>query len=225
MIEKTMPMEQQILLITPQSETLAPLVAVMRTILQQIPTLVKPYESLSVIEKGSYDLIIFDMQGTYEDVPLIRNLKQSFPLIPVVAMVPYGDVRMVEKALEQGADDYISQPISLERLKTTLRNALRVRKLLQAASAGPISMQALNGVGVPGMALLTDPKGELKTLRAIEDMVIQHAISACDGCITQAAQALGIGRSTLYRKMQERMQSAGNSQSTPGALQASGKGG
>ncbi len=208
MIEMHATIEQQILLVTPQAETLAPLVAVIRTILQQIPSLVQPFEAMTTLENSTFDLVIFDMQGSREGLPLIHNFKQRFPLIPAIAMVPYGDVGMVEQVLERGADDYISQPISLERLKTTLRNALRMRKLLLGAA--PESLTSLQSMGNASMlnsiASFIGHTGNLKTLREIEDVVIEHAIKSCDGCITQAALALGIGRSTLYRKMQEHTQ-------------------
>lgn len=208
MIENNIMHEQPILIATPQDETLAPLVAVIRTILQQSPSSCHPYQVMSQIEDRPFDLVIFDMHNNAEMLPLIRNFKQRHALIPLIAMVPYGDVHLIEQVMVHGADDYISQPISLERLKATLRNALRMRMLMVNATGESLTaLNALGSNGVRGIMPLLDKTGNLKTLREIEDIVIEHAVAACDGCITQAARALGIGRSTLYRKMQEYAQS------------------
>ena len=53
-----------------------------------------------------------------------------------------------------------------------------------------------------------DVKGQIKKLRSIENEVIQLAIESSGGCMTRAAKNLGIGRSTLYRKMDEMLYSA-----------------
>ncbi len=48
-----------------------------------------------------------------------------------------------------------------------------------------------------------DPQGALQTLSSIERDLILFAIEHCDGRMTRVARALGIGRSTLYRKLKE----------------------
>lgn len=193
--------EKHILVVTPQTGAMAPMLAVIETILQQIPTLAQPAEAMALAMSKSFDLLIVDMHKGTEHLPLIRDFKRKLLHVPLVAMVPYGDVDMVEQVLAQGADDYISQPIPLQRLKTTLRNALRTRTLLKH-SAGHVAMA--NGHAHDGH-LLFNAAGSLRSLREIEDAAIAYAIQCCDGCITQAARMLGIGRSTLYRKLQEKM--------------------
>ena len=47
------------------------------------------------------------------------------------------------------------------------------------------------------------PEGALQTLSDIERDLIIFAIERCDGRMTRVARALGIGRSTLYRKLKE----------------------
>lgn len=190
-------------------ETMEPMMAVIATILQQSPSVIHPSELVSFIERMPVDMVVIDIQQHTTDVKLIRAIKERNPCIQVVAIVPYGDITLVEQLIESGTDDYISQPISLERLKTTLRNALRHHNLLVNASAEQRAM--LNYTSqkpAPVVASFFSQAGKLKTLREIEDMVIEHAIQTYAGCITKAARELGIGRSTLYRKMQERTQAS-----------------
>ena len=59
-------------------------------------------------------------------------------------------------------------------------------------------------VPMPTDALsLLNENGEPHTLRHLESMAIQYAIEHHNGRITRVAKSLGIGRSTLYRKLKE----------------------
>ena len=50
---------------------------------------------------------------------------------------------------------------------------------------------------------ILDGKGHLRTLDEIERDLIQHAIEVYAGHMSEIARRLGIGRSTLYRKVRE----------------------
>jgi DNA-binding NtrC family response regulator len=50
---------------------------------------------------------------------------------------------------------------------------------------------------------LLDERGNFMSIRAIEKSIIEHAIKYYDGHMSEVARRLKIGRSTLYRKMEE----------------------
>jgi DNA-binding NtrC family response regulator len=50
---------------------------------------------------------------------------------------------------------------------------------------------------------ISDEAGDLRTLEAIERDLIQYAIDHYAGHMSEVARRLGIGRSTLYRKVRE----------------------
>jgi DNA-binding NtrC family response regulator len=54
-----------------------------------------------------------------------------------------------------------------------------------------------------GGVLIFDPAGHLRTLEQIERDLIEYAIDLYAGHMTEVARRLGIGRSTLYRKLKE----------------------
>ncbi|MEJ0027049.1 MAG: sigma-54 dependent transcriptional regulator [Rhizomicrobium sp.] len=62
------------------------------------------------------------------------------------------------------------------------------------APAAHVSPYAVSG---------TDPAGHMRKLEDIESEVIRMAISRYDGHMSEVARRLGIGRSTLYRKLKE----------------------
>jgi len=81
-------------------------------------------------------------------------------------------------------------------------------------STGITSSGAPNGVGHGAAATdaehgpdqpirILDERGHLRTLEDIERDLIQHAIEVYAGHMSEIARRLGIGRSTLYRKVRE----------------------
>ena len=52
-------------------------------------------------------------------------------------------------------------------------------------------------------AALLDERGKVRTLKSMEEEAIRFALQYTGGCMTRAAKSLGIGRSTLYRKLDE----------------------
>jgi DNA-binding NtrC family response regulator len=62
-------------------------------------------------------------------------------------------------------------------------------------------LQAVEAAEQP--VTITDASGEMRTLEAIERDLIQFAIDHYSGHMSEVARRLGIGRSTLYRKVRE----------------------
>jgi DNA-binding NtrC family response regulator len=69
--------------------------------------------------------------------------------------------------------------------------------VLQAAHA------AMARVPADSPVRILDDRGHLRTLEEIERDLIQHAIEVYAGHMSEVARRLGIGRSTLYRKVRE----------------------
>jgi DNA-binding NtrC family response regulator len=54
-----------------------------------------------------------------------------------------------------------------------------------------------------GVARLLDDRGELRPFEVLEEEVIRFAIDHYSGRMSEVARRLGIGRSTLYRKVKD----------------------
>ncbi len=61
----------------------------------------------------------------------------------------------------------------------------------------------LVGDGADQPVTITGKDGELRSLEEIERDLIQYAIDHYSGHMSEVARRLGIGRSTLYRKVRE----------------------
>jgi DNA-binding NtrC family response regulator len=73
---------------------------------------------------------------------------------------------------------------------------------MSAPSASDTPLAALPALPDAPVRIL-DEKGHLRTLEEIERDLIQHAIEVYAGHMSEVARRLGIGRSTLYRKVRE----------------------
>jgi DNA-binding NtrC family response regulator len=76
--------------------------------------------------------------------------------------------------------------------------------MLGASAAAPatIHVHSANGKGAVGIPALSD-SGDIRSLEAVEADMIRLAFGRYRGRMTEIAKRLGIGRSTLYRKMRE----------------------
>ena len=71
------------------------------------------------------------------------------------------------------------------------------------ASALPTAVEMLDEVRAEAPVRFLDGRGHLRTLEEIERDLIQLAIEIYAGHMSEVARRLGIGRSTLYRKVRE----------------------
>ena len=78
---------------------------------------------------------------------------------------------------------------------------------LAAANAVPAAPEAANDVAEADVTAspvsILDEDGEVRALSDIERDVLQYAIEFYDGHMSEVSRRLGIGRSTLYRKVRE----------------------
>jgi DNA-binding NtrC family response regulator len=73
----------------------------------------------------------------------------------------------------------------------------------QMPAAIPTAQQLLAEMPKDAPVRILDDRGHLRTLEEIERDLIQHAIEVYAGHMSEVARRLGIGRSTLYRKVRE----------------------
>jgi DNA-binding NtrC family response regulator len=75
--------------------------------------------------------------------------------------------------------------------------------LPRAASISEVTARPLTSMSSPYAMSATDPAGHMRRLEEIETEVIRMAISRYEGHMSEVARRLGIGRSTLYRKLKD----------------------
>ncbi|WP_396594013.1 sigma-54-dependent transcriptional regulator [Brevundimonas sp. R86498] len=113
-----------------------------------------------------------------------------------------GNVRQLENAIYRAivlADAPFLQPHDFPAISG-------VAMPLESAPSAP-SAAVMNYAELPPLPdqpiKILDERGHLRTLEDIERDLIQHAIEVYAGHMSEIARRLGIGRSTLYRKVRE----------------------
>ena len=86
---------------------------------------------LDLIKKNDYDLALCDIKMPKMDgVEVLQAVKKIKPEIPFIMISGHGDLDTAVNTMRMGAFDYISKPPDLNRLLTTVRNALEKKELV-----------------------------------------------------------------------------------------------
>lgn len=86
---------------------------------------------LELIKKHDYDLALCDIKMPRVDgVEVLQEAKKLKPEIPFIMISGHGDLDTAVNTMRLGAFDYISKPPDLNRLLTTVRNALDRKELV-----------------------------------------------------------------------------------------------
>jgi signal transduction histidine kinase len=82
-------------------------------------------EALNKLDKQDIDIILSDvMMPNLSGLDLPRTVKKQQPDMAVILMTGYTDKEVILQALKAGADDFISKPINLLQLRTTVDKVL-----------------------------------------------------------------------------------------------------
>ncbi|MFP9113749.1 sigma-54-dependent transcriptional regulator [Flavobacterium sp. RHBU_3] len=86
---------------------------------------------LDKIKAEDYDLVVCDIKMPKMDgVEVLEAAKKIKPEVPFVMISGHGDIETAINTMRLGAFDYISKPPDLNRLLTTVRNALDRKSLV-----------------------------------------------------------------------------------------------
>ena len=86
---------------------------------------------LNMIKKYDYDLALCDIKMPKMDgVEVLQEAKKVKPEVPFIMISGHGDLDTAVNTMRLGAFDYISKPPDLNRLLTTVRNALDKKDLI-----------------------------------------------------------------------------------------------
>ena len=88
-------------------------------------------KGIEAVKKGDYDLVLCDIKMPKMDgVEVLEAARKIKPEIPFIMISGHGDLDTAVNTMRLGAFDYISKPPDLNRLLTTVRNALDRKELV-----------------------------------------------------------------------------------------------
>jgi len=90
-------------------------------------------KGIETLKKEDFDLVLCDIKMPKMDgVEVLETIKKIKPEIPFIMISGHGDLDTAVNTMRLGAFDYISKPPDLNRLLTTVRNALDKKELVVA---------------------------------------------------------------------------------------------
>ncbi len=92
-------------------------------------------EAADLLKQQDVDVILTDvMMPRLNGLDLLRQIKEATPDQVVILMTGYTEKEVILQALKAGADDFISKPLNLLQLRTTVDKVLEKRTLQQQLS-------------------------------------------------------------------------------------------
>ncbi len=87
---------------------------------------------VEVFESGTWDLVFCDIKMPQMDgTEVLDRMMATNPEVPVIMISGHGDINTAVDCLKKGAFDYLPKPPDLNRLLSTVRNALDKKNLVQ----------------------------------------------------------------------------------------------
>jgi two-component system, NtrC family, nitrogen regulation response regulator NtrX len=93
-------------------------------------TALKGEEGLSIVKDHEVDLAILDVWlPDIDGLDLLSRMKEGYPDIAVIMMSGHGSIDIAVKSTKTGAFDFLVKPPSMERVLTSVNNALEHKRL------------------------------------------------------------------------------------------------
>ena len=88
-------------------------------------------EALDTMQEEEIDLVIADLKmPRVSGEELLRKVVDQYPTVPVIILTGHGTIETAVQAMRDGAYDFLTKPVSLERLSLLAKRALSTRELV-----------------------------------------------------------------------------------------------
>ncbi|MFA9372081.1 MAG: sigma-54-dependent transcriptional regulator [Labilibaculum antarcticum] len=127
----------RVLIVDDHKRVLTALQILLQDEFEDVQTLSNPNSLLSTLETNKYDIILLDMNFSAgvntgnEGLFWLKKILDKDIDLAVVLMTAYGDVELAVKAIKVGASDFILKPWDNNKLVSTLKTALELRRSKQ----------------------------------------------------------------------------------------------
>lgn len=87
-------------------------------------------KAISAIEQNQPQVILLDLKlPDMDGIDILRRLNTEKNKARVIVITAHGSVKVAVEAMQEGASDFILKPFAAERLITTVKNNLEIRRL------------------------------------------------------------------------------------------------
>jgi DNA-binding NtrC family response regulator len=125
-------------------------------------------EALAVLSKEPVDLLLTDLRMPGIDgMTLLERVRADFPATVVVIVTGYATVDVAVQAMRNGAYDFLTKPIQLDKLDVLVKHALEARRLTRENRELKLRLRETSG--------LKQLLGHSSAMDRLRDMIEQVA--------------------------------------------------
>ena len=148
-------------------------------------------KGLESISKENFDLVLCDIKMPKIDgIELLQRTRKKNSSLPFIMLTGHGNVETAVESMKLGAYDFISKPPDLNRLLTSVRNALEKKELVTE-----------NKILRKKVAKRYQIIGESKSIKTIHELIDKVAQSEARVLITGKS---GTGKELVAHQIHER---------------------
>ncbi len=121
-------------------------------------------DGISTIKKENPDLVILDLRLPGMDgIETLKEIRRFDKDLLVIVLTGFETVQSAIEAMKLGAYDYLSKPVNIEKIKTTIKDAIRAQCM--------IKKKGNLGNGINGKISFKHIVGESPQMQQVHDLV------------------------------------------------------
>lgn len=154
----------------------------------------------AAIKRGSFRKdLFFRLNVVSIKMPSLRDRKEDIPALVRHFLARYDN----QKSVTQISDEALGRLLSYDWPGNVRELENCIQRAVSLGSGTFIQIQDLPSSMLYRLARKSSSRQDLTTLQAIEQQAIRQALQATGGDRVRAAKLLGIGKTTIYRKLKE----------------------
>ena len=154
-------------------------------------------EILRLVNDASWNLIILDISMPGRNgLEVLKDLKDSYPEIPVIVFSMYPEDQFAVRAIKAGASAYLTKDISTKELARAIRAIIKGERYFTNSLAELITNQIRDNVDKPLHTLLSDREYQVFQLIAKGNGVTDIGIK-----LSLSVKTISVYRANILKKM------------------------
>lgn len=170
-----------------------------------VQCLTNPADMSARLRAEQFQVVLLDMNFTrgytsgHEGFYWLKQIRDTSPTTQTIMATAYSDIELAVEAMKQGAVDFLVKPWDNKKLISMVNKAAQLSHTAVLATGDQLHGEArLSSNGESDIET-----GNVFKLSRLEKKTIEQALRQYGGNLTKVAKALGLGRTTLYRKMEK----------------------
>jgi DNA-binding NtrC family response regulator len=186
-------------------------------------------DAVDRVVEETFDVLLVDLKMPGLDgIGVLEAVKEISPDSVVILMTGHGTVENALEAMKRGAADYVTKPFHTDAIlmcveraldrRRTVRENLKLRHLVRERQARMPHAEREGDTGLRGIAEsvtaevrsrggpappMDRPPRLKETLRAVEWLYVDEALTRHKGNVSAASREAGISRPNFHRKLRE----------------------